>query len=151
MPATAPYSTAPLPAPDTGFLNRISATGGPRALASAFGVNDVSQISQNRISSETINDAVASSQPTYQSPTNTTYGNKNIADTVASGLKYLTANSQLASLTGLAGTREGQLLALQNRYPGSPINVVGNLGTSAAAKFGSKTSGNSPLDKIMIR
>jgi hypothetical protein len=151
MPATAPYSTAPLPAPDSGFLNRISASGGPRALASAFGVNDVSQISQNQISSETIQDAVSSTPPAYQSPTNTTYGNKNIADTVASGLKYLTANNQLASLTGLAGTREGQLLALQNRYPGSPINIVGDLGTSAASKFGSKTSGKSPLDKIMIR
>lgn len=151
MPATAPYATAPLPSPDSSFLSRISASGGPRALARAFGVSDISQISQNQISPETVQDAVSSAPPTYQSPLNTTYGNTNIADTVASGLKYLTANSQLVSLTGLAGTREGQLLALQNRYPGSPINIVGDLGSSTASKFGSKTSGKSPLDKIMIR
>jgi hypothetical protein len=151
LPATAPYSTAPAPAPDSSFLSGISAAGGARALARAFGVNNISEVSQNQLTSQDAQTAAAAAPTQYNNPLQTTNGNPNIVDSVAKGLKYLTANSQLAGLTGLAGTKEGQLLALQNRYPGSPINVVGNLGSSAASKFGSKTSGNSPLDKIMIR
>lgn len=150
LPPTAPYATAPNPEPDQGFLNKITSSGGVSALARAFGVNSVSEISQNQVPSENINSAI-SSAPTAVQNTQQSALQPNLMDSVAGALKYLTSNNQLVNLTGLAGTREGQLLAIQNRYPGSPINVVGNLGSSAPSKFGSKTSGQSPLDKIMIR
>jgi hypothetical protein len=76
----------------------------------------------------------------------------NLVDTVASAAKYLTSNASIAGLTGLLGSREGDLLRLANRYPGSPINVnIGSGTPNVVSQFGSKTSGQSPLDKIMLR
>ncbi len=152
LPPTAPYTTAPEPVPDAGFINQITQKGGPAALAKAFGVNSVSEISQGHVPSETLNTAVSNSPAAYQNPLRTTSLEPNIVDTVAGAAKYLLSNNQIAGLTGLLGSKEGDLLRLANRYPGSPVNVTLGGGTpNVINKFGSKTSGQSPLDKIMLR
>ncbi len=152
LPPTAPYSVAPPAAPDAGFLNQLTQKGGPAALAKAFGVNSVSEISQDQVPSQTVNTAISNSPTAYQNPLRTTSLEPNLVDTVAGAAKYLLSNSQIAGLTGVLGSREGDLLRLANRYPGSPVNVTLGGGTpSVINRFGSKTSGNSPLDKIMLR
>ena len=152
LPPTVPYSVAPQAAPDAGFLNQLTQKGGPAALAKAFGVNSVSEISQGQVPSQTVNTAISNAPTAYQNPLRTTSLEPNLVDTVAGAAKYLLSNSQIAGLTGVLGSREGDLLRLANRYPGSPVNVNLGGGTpNVVSRFGSKTSGNSPLDKIMLR
>jgi hypothetical protein len=149
LPPTQPYATAPAPAVDSAFVNNIAERGGPNAIARAYGVNNVNEISQNQLPSSDLNSAISSTPPGIKNPL--TALPPNIVDVASNAAKYLVGNSQLSGLTGLLGTKEGQLLQLAGRYPGSPVNIVGDLGSSAISKFGSKSAGQSPLDKIMIR
>jgi hypothetical protein len=122
-------------------------------LARAYGVNSVNEIPQDQLPSQNVNTAISGSPTQFQNPLRTTALEPNIVDTVAGAAKYLTSNASLAGLTGLLGSKEGDLLRLANRYPGSPINInVGGSNTpNVINKFGSKESGQSPLDKIMLR
>jgi len=152
LPPTVPYSTAPNPVPDQSYINSIASRGGPTALARAFGVNSVNEIPQDQLPSQNINTAISGGPVQYQNPLRTTTLEPNIVDTVAGAAKYLTSNASIAGLTGLLGSKEGDLLRLANRYPGSPVNInVGGGAPNVINKFGSKTSGKSPLDKIMLR
>lgn len=152
LPPTAPYSTAPAPAPDEGYVNSVAARGGPSALARAYGVNGVNEIPQDQLPSQSLNTAISGSPTQFQNPLRTTASEPSIVDTVSNAAKYLTSNASLAGLTGLLGSKEGDLLRLANRYPGSPINVnIGSGTPNVISQFGSKTSGQSPLDKIMLR
>ena len=150
LPPTTPYSVAPLAKPDELYLGHLAATGGIGAVARSFGVSDISQIPQDQLSAQDAQTLFAQT-PAYAQSGLITALQPNVIDSVANATKYLTVNNQLANITGLAGTHEGQLLALQNRFPGSPVSIVANLGSSVASKFGSKSSGQRPLDKIMIR
>jgi hypothetical protein len=152
LPPTVPYLTAPNPVPDQSYINSITSRGGPTALARAFGVNSVNEIPQDQLPSQNINTAISGGPVQFQNPLRTTTLEPNLVDTVASAAKYLTSNASIAGLTGLLGSKEGDLLRLANRYPGSPVNInVGGGAPNVINKFGSKTSGKSPLDKIMLR
>jgi len=152
LPPTAPYSVAPSPTPDVGYLNQVAAQGGATALARAYGVNNISDVPQDRLSSQVTKEALQGSPTSLQNPLATSIPSNPI-DSLVSGAKYLASNVQLSQISGLFGTKEGQVLQVLNRYPGSPVNVVvgSGLGNSVTSKFGSKTTGQSPLDKIMIR
>jgi hypothetical protein len=152
LPPTAPYSVAPNAAPDVGYLNQVVSQGGPSALARAYGVNRLSDIPQDRLPSQIAEQAILSSPSSLQNPLGNSIPSNPI-DSLVNGAKYLASNVQLSQISGLFGTKEGQVLQVLNRYPGSPVNVVigSGLGNSVTSKFGSKTTGQSPLDKIMIR
>jgi hypothetical protein len=151
LPPTAPYSVASGPAPDTGYLNQVAAQGGAAALARAYGVNNINDVPQDRLPSQVVNEALAGNTQ-FQNPLTASLP-ANPIDSLVNGAKYLVSNTQLSQISGLFGTKEGQLQQVLNRYPGSPINVVvgSGLGNSVTSKFGSKTTGQSPLDKIMLR
>jgi hypothetical protein len=150
LPPTQPYNTAPNAQVDDLYLGHLAATGGQSAVARSFGVSSLSQVSQNQLPSQDAQ-AILGQGPQYAPPTSLTALPPNIIDSVANATKYLTNNNALGNISGLLGTREGQLLQLQNRFPGSQMNVVTDLGSSVASQFGSKSSGQSPLDKLMIR
>lgn len=152
LPPTALYSVAPSPAPDTGYLNTIAAQGGATALARAYGVNSISDVPQDRLPSQVAETALLGTPPTVQNPLGSSIPSNPI-DSLVKGAKYLASNVQLSQISGVFGTKEGQLQQVLNRYPGSPINVVAgsSLSSSVSSRFGSKTTGQSPLDKIMIR
>lgn len=152
LPPTAPYSVAPSVVPDSAYLNNIAETKGAASLARAYGVNSIYDVPQDRISSQVIESAITNVPSVTQNPLVASLPSNPI-DSIVKGAKYLVSNSQLSQISGLLGTKEGQLLQVLNRYPGSPVNVVlgSTLGNSVTSKFGSKTTGQSPLDKIMIR
>jgi len=151
LPPTAPYSVAPSATPDTEYLNQVAATGGAAALARAYGVRNINDVPQDRLPSQVVNEALVGNTQ-FQNPLTASLP-ANPIDSLVNGAKYLVSNAQLSQISGLFGTKEGQLQQVLNRYPGSPINVVvgSGLGNSVTSKFGSKTTGQSPLDKIMLR
>jgi len=150
LPPTNPYVAAPNAPTDDLYLGHLAATGGQSAVARAFGVSGLSQVSQNQLPLQDAQTVIGQS-PQYNQPNQLTALSPNIIDSVANATKYVTNNSVLGNISGLLGTREGQLLQLQNRFPGSQMNVVADLGSSVASQFGSKSLGQSPLDKLMIR
>lgn len=151
LPATNPYNVAPLPAAPDLFLGHLAKVGGANAVARAFGVNDIFQVSKNQLPASDEKIILGQAPTLSQKNQQLNALQSNSVDDVASITKYLTSNVVLGNISGLLGTREGQMLQLQNRFPGSPINLVANVGGSVASKFGSKSSGQSPLDKLMIR
>jgi hypothetical protein len=149
LPPTAPYTAAPQPAPDQRYLNRLSSTGGSSAVARAFGVNSINEVSQTALPAD------AAQQTTENSPSIISkYASKlgfnnvnSVQDAAVLGLKLYGERQSLMGPTGIPGSLEGGFIGLRNQY--GPVNIVGDLGKSAPSVFGSKTS--SPLDKIMIR
>lgn len=149
LPPTAPYSVAPQPQPDTAYLNQLAATGGPTAVARSFGTNNITDVSQNQLPADAAQSAINSSPVQISNP----FGNLLQANSINSavlGSKFLTANSQIAGLTGVTGSVEGNLNKVSNKF-GPTTNTGGNLSTSVTSKFGSLTKDASPLDKIMLR
>ena len=149
LPPTQPYASAPNAQQDLFYLGHAAKAGGQAAVARSFGVTSISQISQNQLPSMILKAIIGKELRSMQNPL--TAFSPNIIDTVANATKYITNNAVIGNISGLLGSKEGQLLQLQNRFPGSPVNVVVNLGSSVTSKFGSKSIGQSPLDKLMIR
>jgi hypothetical protein len=151
LPPTAPFRVADSPRPDQAYLNRLSASGGPSAVAKAFGVNSINEVSQTELpadAAQTTQDASPSILQRYKDKLG--LNNVNSAqDAAVLGLKLYAERGSLLGPTGIAGSLEGNFIGVRNQL--GPVNVVGDLGKSAPNLFGSKSSGSSPLDKIMIR
>ena len=148
LPATAPYVTAPAPQPDQSFLNNITASGGIKALARAFGVNNISEVSQTQLSPTTAQTAYESAPTTTQNPLGQ-FNRPSLTDVAVLGAKLYAERKSLMGPVGIPGSLEGNFIGVRNQL--GPLNVVGDLGNSVISKFGSKSAGKSPLDKIMIR
>jgi hypothetical protein len=141
LPPTAPYATAPAPAPDTQYIDNIAKSGGPSAVANAYGVKNVSNIPQNLLSSVDLKSALLPSVNLG------TAGNLLLA--AAAGSKYLSGNLQLSNLVGSSLSQEAGLNTVQQNF-GSTMNTGGDLTKSVTNQFGSKSQGSSPLDKLML-
>lgn len=144
IPATAPYTTAPSPAVDRAFLSKLNS---PEALAQAFGVSDVSKISQNLLPTDVLNGLVRNMPATIGNPLDVI--SNGVVNAVASGDKILSAGQQLSSITGIRGSVEGVLSSVKDTV-GPALNIGGNLSATVTEAFGSKTKGTGPLDRIML-
>ena len=142
LPPTAPYAVAPGPAPDTQYINSIAQSGGSTAVANAYGVKNVANIPQNLLSSAELKSAL------LPSPSLGTAGNLLMA--AVAGSKYLSGNLQLSNLVGSALSKEAGLTTIQNNF-GATLNTGGNLSNAVTNRFGSRSQGNSPLDKLNIQ
>ena len=141
LPPTAPYAIAPAPASDTQYIDNIAKSGGPSAVANAYGVKNVSSIPQNLLSSVDLKSALLPSVNLG------TAGNLLLA--AAAGSKYLSGNIQLSNLTGSPVSQEAGLNTVQQNF-GATMNTGGDLTNSVISRFGSKSQGTSPLDKLML-
>ena len=141
LPPTAPYVTAPAPAPDTQYIDSLAKSGGPTAVANAYGVKNVSSIPQDLLSSVNLKSALLPSVNLG------TAGNLLLA--AAAGSKYLSGNLQLSNLTNSSLSQESGLATVQQNF-GSVLNTGGDLTRSVTSQFGSKSQGSSPLDKLML-
>lgn len=147
LPASQPVTIAP-PAPvDQAFLTDLVKNKGPKALAAAFGVADISKIPGNILPASAASDILsASSLPA--NPLSKITGQLNSTDLSALGGKLASAGSQLSGITGAVGSVEGALGSIKSTLGDVP-NLGGNLTSAVTSKFGSLTQGTSPLDKIM--
>jgi len=148
LPPTAPYTTAPTPAPDTGYINKLAATGGMSAVARAFGVNSINDVSQTSLPPDA-SQAASDSSPSILKNYAAKLGLNSPQDAAVLGLKLFAERKSLLGPTGILGSLEGNFIGVRNQL--GPVNIVGDLGNSAPSVFGSKSSKSSPLDKIMIR
>lgn len=151
LPPTAPYASAPPPAQDVGFLEKLSAAGGLQSVARAFGVSNIKDVSQSQLpadTAQTISDSSPSVLKDYANKLG--FGNVgSVQDAAVLGLKLFAERKSLLGPTGIPGSLEGNFIGVRNQL--GPVNVVSDLGKSAPSVFGSKSSGASPLDKIMLR
>jgi hypothetical protein len=144
IPATASTAPAAVSAPDRAFLSTLDS---PRALARAFGVSDVSKISQSLLPTDVLNGLLTNMPATVGNPLAEV--SNGMVNAIASGDKILSAGQQLSSVTGIRGSVEGVLSSVKDTV-GSTLNIGGNLSATVTEAFGSKTKGTSPLDRIML-
>ena len=141
LPPTAPYAKAPDPIPDTQYINTLAQSGGPTAVANAYGVKNIANIPQDLLSSVNLKSALQT-VPGIGSA-------GNILLAAVAGSKYLSGNIQLSNLAGSVLSKEASLNTVQQQF-GSIVNTGGNLNNSVTNQFGSRSQGASPLDKLML-
>lgn len=147
IPATAPYLTSPTPEVDQKFLTDIINSGGTQALANAFGVSNINSISGNILPSGSVNSLISQVTSGIKNPlTGLTDNLTNFPDVAALTGKLTSANQLInsASLSS-AGSVESAISSIASKVGNSNI---GNLSNSVIQKFGSNSSGSSPLDKL---
>ena len=142
LPPIAPYAKAPDPVPDTQYIKTLAQSGGPTAVANAYGVKNISNIPQDLLSSVNLKSALQTV------PNLGTAGNLLMA--AVAGSKYLSGNIQLSNLTNAVLSKEASLNTIQNNF-GATSNSGGNLINSVVNRFGSNSQGTSPLDRLNIQ
>lgn len=147
IPATAPYLTAPKPEVDQQFLSSITKEGGPTALANAFGVTDIKNISGDLLPSQSVSSLLAQATNGIKNPLTGISGNANLPDISALGGKISSAKNLLSSVSPPIGSIESNISSIANKV-GDASSTVRNLSNSVSGKFGSVSIGQSPLDKL---
>ena len=132
IPATPPYSTAPLPKPDLVYAKEVVAKGGTKALENLYGVSSMSKLSTNLVPKELI-DQAKTAIPATANPFANLTGSFNPVDINSIKDKLASAKSMLSGYTKLPSVPDASLLG------------------SVTSKFGSSTAGQSPLDKLVSK
>lgn len=146
LPATAPFVKAPLPAVDQEFLKELVAKGGPKALANAFGVSDVSKISADLLPTKDIKDILSSGPAKLNNSLTKLAGKLPNGDIISDKIK--SAGAQFATVSGIVGSVESKISAVQNTI-GFMSKNSNDVSKSVVVKFGSLESGVSPLTKLI--
>ena len=147
IPATTSYLIAPKPELDQKFLAEITKTGGPQALANAFGVSDVKNISANLLPTESVKSLLTQVSSGIKNPLSSLSGNLNLPDVSALGSKLTGAKDLLNSVSPTLGSVESNLTSIASKV-GNAGAEIRSLSNSVSSKFGSVTAGTSPLDKL---
>jgi hypothetical protein len=147
IPATTSYLIAPKPELDQKFLAEITKTGGPQALANAFGVSDVKNISANLLPTESVTSLLTQVSSGIKNPLSSLSGNLNLPDVSALGSKLTGAKDLLNSVSPKLGSVESNLTSIASKV-GNAGAEIRSLSNSVSSKFGSITAGTSPLDKL---
>jgi hypothetical protein len=132
LPPTAPLAVAPSPAVDTKFLTSLAASGGTGALAKAFGVKNVNQISPALLSPDVEKTVLSAVPASIKNPLSALNAIKNPVDATAITGALNSVQTQVASVTGNVITQGSSAVS------------------SVQQQFGSTSLNNSPLNKIMI-
>ncbi len=148
IPATAPYLSAPKPEVDRQFLNELAKTGGPQALANAFGVSDVGKISGELLPAGQLNSLLSESKGLTLNALSNLTGNVNLPDVTALGGKLSGAKNLINSVSPNLGSLESNLSSVASTV-GDSSSLVRNLSNSVTTKFGSNSIGQSPLNKLI--
>lgn len=131
IPVTSPPAVAPGPVPDTAYLASVMEKEGPKGVAKAFGVKDMSQISPDLLPPDVQKSLLASAPVAFTNPLLALKNSFNQVDTSVLTSKLGSVNTFLSG-------------ASVNIIPKDVAQV-----TSVSSQFGSNSSGSSPLDKIV--
>lgn len=146
LPATQPYATAPAPEPDQKFLSDLAASGGPKAVANAFGVKDVSKIPGAVLPQEILSELEKTS-----SLGNPLTSLRNVGGNItALGDKLMAATGQISSVFNSNQPVETRINSITSEL-GTVPTLVGDVSSSVVSKFGSISKGSSPLEKLMSK
>jgi len=147
IPATSSYSTAPKPEVDKQFLSEITKKGGAQALANAFGVSDINSISNEYLPTQSLNSLLSQVSSGLKNPLGQLAGSVNLPDASVLGSKLAGAKDLLSSVSPSIGSVESNISSIASKV-GNVSTEVRSLATSVTGKFGSVSSGQSPLDKL---
>ena len=143
LPATPPNISAPLPQINKTDMADLVKSGGPMALALAFGVSSLDKLPGSAIPANLKADILSSANkltnPLSLLPV------KSLSDAAAQGNKLLANSQQYQNITGLKTSVEANLSGVQN-IVGQTVATGAGLASSAPLKLGSKSSEN-PLLK----
>ena len=143
LPATSPNVSAPLPQVNKTDMADLVKSGGPVALALAFGVSSLDKLPGSAVPANLKADILASASkltnPLSSLPI------KSLSDAAAQGNKLLANSQQYQNITGLKTSVEANLSGVQN-IVGQTVATGASLASSAPLKLGSKSSEN-PLLK----
>jgi len=145
LPPTSPPTIAPDPIPDSQYLNTLNKS----TLASAYGVNNVSQISPAQLSPAALNEALNSSSQAFKNPAASLNNVISGVNSVVAAGRVFSAYSQLSGIAGNNGSVESRQSLINSNF-GNAVNNAGNLSKSVTSQFGSVSAGTNPLDKIML-
>ena len=148
IPATAPYRTAPKPEVDKLFLASVAKSGGPQALANAFGVSNISNISSELLPTESANLLLSQVSNALKNPLSNLQNNLNLADISSLGGKIEGARNLVNSVAPTLSSVEAGISSVARQIGDATTNVQA-LKTSVTAKFGSSSLGQSPLSKLL--
>jgi hypothetical protein len=143
LPATAPNVTAPLPQVNKTDMADLVKSGGPMALALAFGVSSLDKLPGSAVPANLKVDILASANK-LTNPLNS-LPIKSVADAAAQGGKLLANSQQYQNITGLKTSVEANLSGVQ-KIVGQTVATGASLSSSVPLKLGSKSSEN-PLLK----
>ena len=144
LPKVAPRAVAPGVPADTEFLTSIVKSGGPSALAKAYGVKNVSDISPDLLSPEVEKEILNNVRQKISNPLASAGVNLNPVDLTVRADKLKTVETQLA------GTNPAvNIIPKDSRLPGVG-KVTVTVTASAPEEFGSTSADNSPLGKIVL-
>ena len=101
LPISAPYSTAPVPAVDTQFLNSVISKEGVAGLTRVYGVTDISKLPASELSASQIQSLVSQALPGITNPFNKFASSiQSISPLVGASLSA--TNKASAALNGLS-------------------------------------------------
>jgi hypothetical protein len=100
IPATPPYSTAPIPEIDKSYANEVVKKSGMVGLMNLYGVSSPDKLSTNLVPSDLIASAKSKISNTRFNPLDNITDNANAVDITSMKDKFNSAKSQLSGLTG---------------------------------------------------
>jgi hypothetical protein len=109
----------------------VVAAGGAQALANLYGVSSVKNISNSILSKQNVNDALNSTPAGLYNPLKDFRKDVSTTDVGFNSARSLVGKSQVNPLVGATFIRDQ------------------NLSNSITSKFGSKTMGQNPIDKLV--
>lgn len=148
IPATAPDSVAPPAAVDTAFLSELAKSQGTQAVANAFGVSDIKNISSELVPSSSLNSIVDSVKSGIANPLSNLVSNISSVDAAQLAGKLSSVNSQLSGLTTVVQSVESNLSSV-NALANNITSPVTDLSKSVTSQFGSVSDKVSPLRKLI--
>lgn len=131
IPPTQPLTSAPPPDLNMDYINSVAAAGGPQALANLFGVSSVKNISNSILSKQNLSQALDNTPAGLYNPLKDFRKDSLAADFDINSLKSITGKAQLNPLVGSTFIRDQELA------------------NSVLGKFGTKTLGKNPIDKLV--
>lgn len=131
IPPTQPLTSAPPPEVNMDYINSVAAAGGSQALANLFGVSSVKNISNSILSKQNLSQALDNTPAGLYNPLKDFRKDASSADFGINSLKSITGKTQLNPLVGSTFIRDQELA------------------NSVLGKFGTKSLGKNPIDKLV--
>ncbi len=131
LPPTQPLTSAPPPDVNSSYINSVVSRGGEQALANLYGVSSVNKISESVLSKRDVGNALENIPSSQQNPYSNLTKDFNSIDSKILQNRIDNSKVQLNPLVG------------------DPLIKDQNFNNSVSSKFGSKTIGKNPLDKLL--
>jgi uncharacterized protein YoxC len=149
IPPTIPDTVAPKPEVDQVFLTDLAKTQGIQAVANAYGVSNISSLSSEMVNTDALKEIASNVSKSISNPLGAITGQFPSIDTAQLKDKLSTAAQQLSGVSNNFKSVEAKIGAI-NSAVSDVTRTATDLSKSVTAKFGSISSGNSPLDKLML-